>query len=414
MPVDEGHFDDIHRRSRRLDCSRQQRSKHALESMYIDDPAAPRMAKRARNEINCNACVTNLRMNRVLGSKPGRSSAIVLILTLSSLAGCNSASRPSKFDVRASSAQITLGKRLYSDAQLSRDGSVSCNSCHRRDKAFTDGRSVSIGINAVAGTRNAPSLLDVSTMRRFFWDGREQRLETVVLQPFSNPVEMGLASTQAVVTKLEGSPAYTAAFAQAFPDRPIVTAEHIAIALTAFLHSISTGRNAYDRYRPGNKSSLNMDQRAGLEVFAGKGECNACHRLGGNPATLTDNEFHHLGVGEASLADGIKKLSQLAPSGTTGLGAIVLGESDIAELGRFAVTRKPIDLAAFRTPSLRNVAVTGPYMHNGSVATLEDAVDQEVYYRSLSKGRPLSLTVDERRQLITFLGALTIQPDELK
>lgn len=305
-------------------------------------------------------------------------------------------------------AQVALGERLFMDPHLSRDGRVSCASCHRPDRAFTDGRPVSVGIGGQAGTRNAPSLLDASVMTHFFWDGRESALGTVVLQPFTNPVEMGLDSKATLLQRLSAQPTYRSDFGVAFPDDDFaIRAEQVATALTAYLNSLQGRHSAYDRYRAGAKKVLTSDQQAGVALFAGPAGCADCHRLDGNRVSLTDHQFHHLGVGDESIVGHVAGLLERLPAASENMGSAVLSDADIAGLGRFAVTRKPADLAAFRTPSLRNVAVTPPYMHNGDVPTLEAAVEHEIYYRSLSKGQPLSLTVDERRQLIAFLRTLT-------
>lgn len=295
-----------------------------------------------------------------------------------------------------------LGARLFADPRLSADGRVSCVTCHRPEHAFSDGRPVSIGAHGRASTRNAPSLLDVGELLSFFWDGRETRLETVVLQPLTNPVEMGLGSTADLLQRLSADPGYLAAFA----GLGGVSADNAARALAAHLRTLRSRDSAFDRYQAGDRDALDTDQRAGLALFIGKAACSECHQVQTGHARFTDDGFHHLGVNDNTIAGRVAGSVQRL-KGRSDLGQAVLTEADIAGLGHFVASRKPADLAAFRTPSLRNVARTAPYMHDGSVATLEEAVDQEVYYRGINKGRPLSMTVEERRQLLAFLRGLS-------
>lgn len=331
---------------------------------------------------------------------------IAACLALATIA-CAPSGAPKSVDSAAQNAQIALGKRLFFDAGLSATGEVSCASCHNPRLAFSDARAASQGVHGKAGTRNAPSLLQTATERHFFWDGREQRLEAAVLQPFTNPVEMGLADG-ALAQRVRAQGDYRADLQAAYPERGDAIGEaELGAALAAYLRSLPRDRSAYDRHAAGDRDALDADQLAGLEVFRGKAQCATCHLSAGAPAPFNDGGFHHLGVNDAAIAGRVAQLLQELPPPGPNLGRTVLSRADIAGLGRFAVTRKPADLAAFRTPSLRNVAVTAPYMHDGSVATLEAAVDQEIYYRSLKHGRPISLTVAERRQLLAFLQALT-------
>ncbi|MEG3791446.1 cytochrome c peroxidase [Lysobacter sp. CCNWLW3] len=305
-------------------------------------------------------------------------------------------------------ARVALGKRVFLDARLSDNGKVSCASCHNPRLAFADGRVVSLGVHGKSGTRNAPSLLENATKRHFFWDGRESSLEAAVLQPFVNPVEMGLNRGDTVIERMIWQADYPAQLQAAFPDsNGRAGIDQVGIALAAYLRSLPGADSAFDRHAAGEADALSADQQAGLALFRGKAQCSQCHRVDGVRANFSDDDFHHLGVSDSAIAGRVAQLVDDLPPPGQALGDAVLTRADIAGLGRFAVTRKPRDLAAFRTPSLRNVAVTAPYMHDGSVATLEAAVDQEIYYRSLKHGRPISLTVAERRQLLAFLSSLT-------
>lgn len=313
-------------------------------------------------------------------------------------------------DSRQRAAQVSLGKKLFSDASLSVDRSVSCSSCHDSRHAFSDGRVVALGVHHTAGTRNAPSLLNVAAMQSFFWDGREATLERVVLQPFTNSVEMGLPDRNALIHRIARDPGYKASFAQAFPDDSTVNERNITTALAAYVRSLPHGTSRYDAFKESKQHrGLDDDERHGLALFDGKAGCAQCHRLMGEPAALTDNRFHHTGIGFERIAGNIgpliAKLDAMDRQGKV-IGGAVLTDPEIAELGHFAATRRPADLGAFRTPSLRNVARTAPYMHDGSVPTLQAAVERELYYRGLESGRPIELTVPEQRQLLAFLKAL--------
>lgn len=336
--------------------------------------------------------------------RAGQAVALALSLVLL-VAGCSGGHtpEPSKVD---ETRRVSLGRQLFFDTRLSADGKVSCATCHRPDHAFSDLRPRSIGVHSREGTRNAPSLLDVADHPHFFWDGRESALTTVVLQPFTNPVEMGLENAGALLDRIGATPGYRDTFASVFPTTGGLTADNAATALTTYLKSLRSGNSPYDRYRKGDSQALSMDAQAGLALFQGKATCHTCHRLDSG-ARFTDDGFHHLGVNDAVFAGQVATLIQRLEGQRAQLGRLVLSDKEIAGLGHFVASRKPADLGSFRTPSLRNVDRTAPYMHDGSVATLEDAVDQEIYYRGLNQGRPLSLTVEERQQLIAFLRALS-------
>lgn len=336
---------------------------------------------------------------------------IVLLALLGGLCGCSPSESTKAAETRRYRAQVALGEKLFADPRLSGDGRMRCATCHQPALAFSDGRSVSVGIGGRPGTRNAPSLLAAPSMAHLFWDGREERLESAVLGPFTNPVEMGLASPAELIARVKANAHYQQLFEQAFPDDAhVVDVDHLGLALAAYIRSLPRRSSSFDRYQSGQRKALSPEQIAGLELFVGKAQCGTCHHLEEHPAPLADQEFHHVGVGDAAFAGQVGRLVERLNVPRDALGALVLTEADVAGLGHFVITRKAKDLAAFRTPSLRNVAVTAPYMHDGSVRTLEDAVDQELYYRGLNQGRPISLTVPERRQLTAFLHSLTDAP----
>jgi len=304
----------------------------------------------------------------------------------------------------APQANAQLGAQLFNDARLGADGRTSCASCHSSRLAFTDGRTLSVGAFDRIGTRNAPSLLGLSGQGPQFWDGRERTLTAAVMQPFANPREMGHDHIAQALARIAAQPEYR----EAFGDK--IDEADVAGALTAYLLSLDAGTSAFDRaYASGDYASMGGDAQRGLQLFEGKAQCASCHRISGKRPSFNDGQFHHASVGFERIAGHIHALQQqLQATRAAGepIGRLVLSDQDIAELGRFAVTARPQDLGAFRTPSLRNVARTAPYMHDGSVPTLEAAIEHELYYRGLASGQPIKLTVEEQRQLGAFLRSL--------
>lgn len=300
--------------------------------------------------------------------------------------------------------QTRMGELLFNDTRLGADGTTSCSSCHAAEHAFTDARAVSIGAFGKAGTRNAPSLIGLRAKGPQFWDGRESSLAAAVLQPWANPVEMGHATVPEAMQHISRHPEYAE-----FLGRP-VTEQDIAEALSSYLLSLQPAPSPYDRARlSGDSQLLGPRAERGMALFKGKAQCASCHSLDGTHE-LSDGKFHHASVGFERIAGNLRNLQiQLEDARAAGppLGTLVLTETDIAELGRFAVSGNPKDMGAFRTPSLRNVARTAPYMHDGSIQTLDAAVEHELYYRGLTTGQPISLTIEERHDLIAFLQALS-------
>lgn len=306
--------------------------------------------------------------------------------------------------------KIKLGKALFHDKRLSADGKVSCASCHRAELAHSDGLSLSEGTGGLVGTRNAPSILNAMYLNSLFWDGRRKTLEEQAQDPLTDAVEHGLKSPSALLEQIRVQPAYTVAFKQAFGvDAGAISLEHVTKAIASFERTLVAGNSPFDRYYyGGDKAALSPSATRGLSLFTGRADCSKCHSIGATSALFTDQEFHSLGIGlkriEARLAEVAKHAfnsGDLARAGGT------VSPADIAELGRFTVTKKAGYIGKFRTPSLRNVALTAPYMHDGSVPSLEAAVDLEVYYRGIESGRPLILTPEEKTDLVSFLKALT-------
>jgi cytochrome c peroxidase len=309
---------------------------------------------------------------------------------------------------------IEIGRRLFFDASLSVDDSISCSTCHRPEHAFTDQRRTSVGAYEAVGSRNAPSLINTPKEGAFDWDGREASLEAQVVHPFVSRVEHGLASPFEVVRRVREGGAYGRSFEKAFgkdADGEFVTIERMAQALASYVRSLADGQSALDRFLINRDSTaISSPAQRGLAVFRGRAQCSRCHVVTDAEAPLTDGRYHALGVGLSATGPDLGAvLAEVESLGLPIPSDEVLGDRRIAALGRYVVTRVPEDIGKFRTPSLRNVAVTGPYFHDGSVDTLEAAVDFELYYRRLSDGTPVALSRDERSDLIEFLMALTDQ-----
>jgi len=252
-------------------------------------------------------------------------------------------------------SKVELGRQLFFDTRLSRDGSLSCASCHNPDRAFADNRPIAVGVNGRHGRRNSPALVNRGYGRMFFWDGRSTSLEEQVVQPIEDPNELGSS-----VTEAEG--------------RVGIPGLQIGRALSSFVRSILSGNSPFDRFINGDRRALTAEEHEGLQVFRGKAGCVSCH-VGPN---LTDERTHNTGVAWRD--------ERLTDQGA--------GRGD------------------FKTPTLREIARTAPYMHDGSLATLEDVV--EFYDRggranpSLDAGiRPLHLTPAEKRHLLAFLRILS-------
>lgn len=286
---------------------------------------------------------------------------------------------PVPIDNPLTEAKIELGRKLFFDPALSRDGTISCASCHDPEQAFTDGRKVSIGIYGQAGRRNAPSLLNAAYLRTVFWDGRAGTLEAQVSAPLTNSVEMGNTS-EAVIEHLGADEPYRALFAKAF-DSEEISSDQLSKALAAFQRTLVAANSPFDRYARGEDEALSLSARRGLRLFRSKARCSRCHE----GELFTDHRFHNTGVSWGKTPQ---------------------------DLGRYEHTGREEDKGKFKTPSLRNVALTPPYMHDGSFGTLDDVVE---FYNQGGRPnprldrtiRPLQLSDTERDDLIAILKALT-------
>lgn len=302
------------------------------------------------------------------------------------------------------SKDATLGMTIFFDRSLGADGKTSCASCHDPKHAFAGKAATSSGAYERTGTRNAPSLLALTDDRPIFWDGRRSRLSEGVLDPFFNPVEMGLSGGDELRQRMLAS--------AAIRNGARLSEEDVARALTAYLDSLGAPPTHFERTSAKGRADAALSEaRYGEELFNGRAGCAVCHAASALKPVYTDYGFHASGTGLRNVEGHLPELMErLMPSerDPQSVGSLVATEADIAALGRFVVTRLGQDVGRFRTPSLRYVADTAPYMHDGSIPTIEAAVDQEVYWRGLASGRPVTLTVAERGALVAFLKTLGV------
>ena len=266
--------------------------------------------------------------------------------------------------------KVTLGRMLYFDTRMSKNHDISCNSCHDLTKYGVDGNPTSTGHKGQHGGRNAPTVYNAALHIAQFWDGRAPDVETQARGPVTNPVEMAMPDEAFLVTVLKSIPGYLPLFQAAFPDQTDpITAENFGKAVGAFERTLVTP-SPLDRFVGGDTTALSADQLAGLQTFMDVG-CTTCH-LG-------------QGVGGGMF----QKLGLVKPYDTT-------------DLGRYAITKNEADRFFFKVPSLRNIANTGPYFHDGSVTTLDDAISKMGEHQ-LGK----TLTAEQVAQIKSFLGSLT-------
>ena len=330
---------------------------------------------------------------------------------------------PIPADNPQTAAKIALGDKLFHDKRFSIDATVSCANCHDDGKAFTDHLPVSVGNHGLTGTRNAPTLINAGFNTSQFWDGREPDLEGQSKQPFINPVEGGLSNHQPILDIVRSDPAYQTAFKEVFAAAGNkVSMDHVAKAIASFERSQISANSAFDRfYFKGDSSALSEAQLRGFKLFIGQGRCVSCHVIEQNQALFTDNRFHNIGIGFNAVQQAMPPLAQaFLEAGNKGgdVDKLVLTDKKSSELGRFAVSKRMNDIGAFKTPTLRNIELTAPYMHDGSLKTLKEVV---THYNNggvtpadakvndfLSGGiRPLNLTDAQLDDLVAFLQALT-------
>jgi len=272
--------------------------------------------------------------------------------------------------------KVHLGRKLFFDTRLSADDSISCATCHDPRRGFSDGRPRALGFHGIALPRDTPTIWNTASSSTQFWDGRAAALEDQAGGPMSSPQEMNSPDQPTLAHRLDADSYYRDSFRVVFGEGP--SRENIAKALAAFERTLITRNSRFDRYAAGDKLALTVQEKNGLVLFIGQGRCTRCH----NGPNFTDNKFQNIGTG------GIK------------------------DQGRFSITGVPTDRYAFKTPGLRNVALHPPYMHDGSLPTLQAVID---YYDRAGGPRPgkspfimkIGLTAAEKRDLIAFLNTLT-------
>jgi cytochrome c peroxidase len=275
-------------------------------------------------------------------------------------------------------AKVKLGEQLYFDGRLSQNGAISCAFCHTPGLGFADPKQVSVGVGGKQGGRNSPTVYNTAFNPVQFWDGRAGSLEEQAIGPIVNPVEMA-ETHENVVKKLSQIKGYVTQFQLVFGTG--ISMQGIAEAIAAYERTIISTNSAFDRYVLGDKTAMNDEAQRGMALFKGKARCILCH----NDSNFTDNQFHNLGV------------PQVGPMKE--------------DLGRYYVTRRPEDKGAFKTPTLRSIVETAPYMHDGAFKTLEEVM--EFFDQGGGKNsnlsplmKPLGLTKEEKTNIIAFLKAL--------
>ena len=294
------------------------------------------------------------------------------------------AQAPIPADNPMSAAKVDLGQQLFFDTRLSVDGTISCNSCHNVMGSGTDNRPVSIGVGGQKGGRSAPTVWNSAFLSVQFWDGRAASLEEQAKGPILNPVEMGMPSAAAVVQRIQSIPGYAHAFAKVFGGKTPVTYDHISMAIAAYERTLLTPNSAFDRHMKGDQKAMSAQALRGMKLVAQTG-CTGCH-MGpdfAGPALPQGSGFY-------------QKFPTFEDN------AYVKKYHLEDDMGRYAVTKNDNDRHMWRVPSWRNVALTAPYFHNGSVATLDEAV-RVMAKTQLNK----TLSDAEVADIVAFLNSLT-------
>lgn len=310
--------------------------------------------------------------------------------------------------------KIALGEKLFFDPRLSVDDTVACASCHDPDRAFTDGRTTSVGVKGRVGQRNSPTILNALFNKEQFWDGRAKTLEDQVGLPVTNPSEMGQPSVEAAAAKLAAIPEYRQVFQQVFGEAP--NPVNLSRAIASYERTLTAFDSPFDRFIAGDSNAIDDSAKRGWVLFNTKAHCDRCHAtLNLDAVYFTDFTFHNIGIGiirHKVVPLALQAERRIKKGDLPAIDQAAIQE-DLSVLGRFLVTRKESDIAAFKTPNLRNVLVTAPYFHDGSQETLWDTVDH------YNKGdgvknpwldediQPLALTESEIDDLVAFLASLT-------
>lgn len=293
--------------------------------------------------------------------------------------------------------KIELGKKLFFDRRLSGDGTMSCATCHMPEQGFTDGQDISLSYPTTKNWRNSPTLINVAFYKNLFYDGRVKTLEDQALFPMMSAFEMN-QNLDFVEEEIRAVPEYVEAFKKVFGGEP--NRERIAMAIASFERTLISLKAPYDRFLRGEKSALSDDARKGYEIFKGKGKCAECHY----GANLSDDKFYALNVPENPVL-----LNEPRVTATMRFVAKVYHYRDYRNLkedpGRYLITKDKKDWKAFRTPGMREIAKTGPYMHNGVFNSLDEVID--FFNAGGGKGNKylkfLGLNDDEKRALKVFL-----------
>ncbi len=319
-----------------------------------------------------------------------------------------------------SAEKVALGRRLFYERRLSLNGTVSCAMCHVPEQGFTSNElATAIGIEGRTVRRNAPSVYNVAYLDRLFHDGRESRLEQQIWGPLLASNEMGNPSVGVVIERIRGLPGYADAFREAFPERGL-SIETLGMALASYQRTLVAGGSGFDRWRyAGEPDALEAAAQRGFALFVGRGGCASCHLVGPEHALFTDAALHNTGVGYAASmglrAEPPTQRVQVGPGAYLDVERSVVAQVSEplpSDLGLYEITLDPADRWKYRTPSLRNVALTAPYMHDGSLASLPDVV--AFYDRGGVPNenldpriRPLGLGPGEIDDLVAFLESLT-------
>ena len=290
---------------------------------------------------------------------------------------------------KLSKSIVKLGEKLFFDKSLSRDGSISCATCHVPDQGFTQNdKPKSIGIDDKIGRRNTPTLLNVAFAESLFSDGRSSSLEEQAWQPILAEDEMGNLSVSEVLDRISADNKYQNMFKDSFGEKSI-NKNNVAVALSAYQRSLVSGGSAYDRwYYESEADAMGPSAQRGYQLFAGQAQCWQCHQIAGPGVLFNDNLFHNTGVSFRSHKLGLSE-----------------------DLGRYEITKLEYDKRSFKTPTLRNVALTAPYMHDGSLSTLEEVVK---FYNNGGSDDPLlspimgslNLSENDIKDIVKFLHAL--------
>ena len=316
-------------------------------------------------------------------------------------------------DNQMTPARVALGKKLYFDTRLSADGTVACATCHDVSRGFTDQRPVSEGIRDQLGRRNAPTTMNTFVLQTLFLDGRAPSLEAQAKLPIVNPIEMGQADGNAVTRAIASDAEYQRMFQDAYSRSP--NYDDIGRAVAAFERTFVFLDSPFDKFLAGETDAISPQAQQGWVLFNGKARCMSCHPFNRSNPLGSDSRFHNIGVSARhqtfeQLAT--QALGELQKQGGTDAVDRLALSTDLTELGRFLVTKNRSDIGAFRTLQLRNVGITGPYMHDGSMQTLWDVMD---HYNKGGESNPfldggiepLALSEDEIDAVVALLFSMT-------